>query len=262
MVILNRNRTLSQLKNGLVVSCQPRLNSPLDRAAFVAAMAAVAEEQEAAAVRIRGARDIRAVCRTVRIPVIGIEKMKGPESEVYITPTLESVRHVYRAGARIIAMDATERPRPYNQSLAGIVAATRDTCDVLLMADVATLRQGVEAARLGFDLVGTTLCGYTKETRHCKGPAFDLARQLVREVDIPVILEGRVHKPDDVRRAFDLGTHAVVVGTAITDLEWLCRRFIEGCQRRASTRSAKGCSSRNKLRVVAASKTAPRKPKS
>jgi N-acylglucosamine-6-phosphate 2-epimerase len=222
-----KENTLSRLKNGLIVSCQPRLGSPLDRPQFVAAVASVAEEQGAVAVRIRGTRDIRAVRRAVHIPVLGIEKINDPNSEVYITPTLQSVRRVHRAGAQIIAMDATQRPRPRSQSLAEIVAAARANFDALLMADVATLQQGVEAARLGFDIVGTTLCGYTGDTSSCKGPAFSLARQLVREVDIPVILEGRVHQPEQVRRAFDLGVYAVVVGTAITDFHWLSRRFIQ-----------------------------------
>jgi N-acylglucosamine-6-phosphate 2-epimerase len=231
---LRKQTTLSRLKNGLIISCQPRPGSALDRSNIVAAMALVAEEQGAVAVRIRGARHIRAVCRAVQIPVLGIEKINDPNSEVYITPTLESVRRVHRAGAQIIAMDATERPRPRQQSLAGIISAAKDAFDALFMADVATFRQGVEAARLGFDMVGTTLCGYTKETQHCKGPAFDLARRLVREIDIPVILEGRVREPDDVRRAFDLGVHAVVVGTAITDIEALSRRFIEACPKAAN----------------------------
>lgn len=237
---MRKKTTLSRLKNGLIVSCQPRLGSALDHANFVAALAAVAEEQGAVAVRIRGVRDIRAVRRAVKIPVLGIEKINDPISEVYITPTLESVRRVYRAGAQIIAMDATERPRPGRQSLAGIVAAAKNAFDALLMADVATLRQGVEAARLGFDMVGTTLCGYTTDTRNRKGPAFDLARRLVREVDIPVILEGRVHEPDHVRRAFDAGVYAVVVGTAITDFEWLSRRFIEACPKAATGSKRRG----------------------
>ncbi len=237
MVVLNKKRTLTQLKNGLIVSCQPRVNSALDRPGFVAAMAVTANEQGAVAVRIRGVPDIRSVCRVVHIPVLGIEKINDPESDVYITPTFESVQRVYRAGAQIIAMDATERPRPRHQSLASIVTAAKDNFDALLMADVATIRQGVEAQRLGFDMVGTTLCGYTEDTKQCSGPAFDLAGRLVREVDIPVILEGRVHEPEHVRKAFDLGVYAVVVGTAITDFEWLSRRFIEACPRAKSQKS-------------------------
>ncbi len=239
MVALKRNSTLSQLKNGLIISCQPRVNSALDHPRFVAALAVTAEEQGAVAVRIRGTGNIRAVRRAVNIPVVGIEKISDPDSEVYITPTIESVRRVYRAGAQIIALDATERPRPRHQSLAHIIEIARANFDALIMADVATLQQGVEAARLGVDMVGTTLCGYTNETRHCKGPAFDLARQLVRKVDIPVILEGRVHDPADVRKAFALGVHAVVVGTAITDVEWLARQYVHACPS-GKRRSSKG----------------------
>ncbi len=229
MAALRKNSTLSQLKNGLIVSCQPAIGSALDRPQFVAAMASAAEEQGAAGVRIRATRNIRAVCRTVQVPIIGIEKINDPDSDVYITPTMQSVLRVYRAGARIIALDGTERPRPNGQSLAEIIKAARTSLDALIMADVATLQQGIEAALLGVDMVGTTLFGYTEETRHCTGPGFDLARDLVREIDIPVIMEGRLHHPDDVRRAFDLGVYAVVVGTAITDIEWKVRKFIEAC---------------------------------
>jgi N-acylglucosamine-6-phosphate 2-epimerase len=257
--VLNKNGTLSQLKNGLIVSCQPRPKSALDHPNFVAALAAVAEEQGAVAVRIRGVRDIRAARRSVHVPVIGIEKINDPDSEVYITPTLESVRRVYRAGAQIIAMDATERPRPRGQSLTEIVTTAKANFDALFMADVATLRQGVEAARLGFDMVGTTLCGYTKETRNCKGPAFLLARQLAKELDIPVILEGRVHEPDHVRKAFDLGVYAVVVGTAITDFEWLSWRFVEACPKRGSGKAGRQFSPTGS-RGHGTSKPARRKP--
>jgi N-acylglucosamine-6-phosphate 2-epimerase len=229
MVVLNKNSTLSQLKNGLIISCQPRLNSALDHSRFVAALATAAEEQGAVGVRIRGVRDIRAVAGAVDIPIIGLEKINDRDSDVYITPTIESARRVYRAGAQVIAMDATERPRPRGQHLARIVAAAKEDFDALLMADVATLKQGVEAASLGFDMVGTTLCGYTEETRHRTGPAFELARQLVREINIPVILEGRVREPGQVRKGFGLGVYAVVVGTAATDFEWLARRFIDAC---------------------------------
>ena len=229
IVAPNKNSTIQHLKNGLIVSCQPRVGSPLDHPSFVAALSAVAEEQGAVAVRIRETRNIRAVRRAVGIPVIGIEKINYPDSAVYITPTMESVRRVNRAGAQIIALDATERPRPHNRALAEIIVASKNKLNAVIMADVATLQQGIEAAKLGVDLVSTTLYGYTEETRQCQGPAFELARDLIREVDIPVILEGRVHEPDHVRRAFDLGVYAVVVGTAITDFEWLTRRFIGAC---------------------------------
>jgi len=229
MGIKNISSPITQLKNGLLVSCQPRAGSSLDRPSFVSAMAKVAEEDGAVGVRIRGTRNIRAVARAAEIPVIGIEKISYPDSDVYITPILESVRRVHRAGAQIVAMDATGRPRPHRQRLSEIIEKAKAEFEVAIMADVATLQQGLEAARLGVDMVGTTLYGYTEETQHCKGPALELAGRLVRELDIPVILEGQLHEPDQVRKAFDLGVHAVVVGTAITDLDWHIQRFIAAC---------------------------------
>lgn len=228
-VDMEKSSILSQLKNGLIVSCQPRPNSVLDRPKFVGALATVAEEQGAVAVRIRGVRDIRAVRRAVQIPILGIEKISYPDSAVYITPTLQSVRRVHRAGAQIIALDGTARARPHNQSLAEIIEDSKARLNTLIMADVATLKEGLQVAALGVDLISSTLYGYTEETQNCQGPAFDLVRELVREVDIPVILEGRVHEPDHVRKAFDVGAYAVVVGTAITSLEWLVQQFIAAC---------------------------------
>lgn len=229
MTALKTRSSLSRLKDGLIVSCQPRVDCALDRPQFVAALASTAEEQGAVGVRIRGARNIRAVRRTVQVPVIGIEKINCPDSAVYITPTMESVRRVHRAGAQIIAIDATGRPRPHRQLLADIIKKAKAEFKALIMADVATLQQGLEAAMLGVDVVGTTLYGYTEDTQLCQGPAFELAGRLVRELDIPVILEGRLHQPDQVRKAFDLGVYAVVVGTAITNLDWLVQRFVSAC---------------------------------
>lgn len=229
MANLRKDSPIQSLRNGLIVSCQPRANSTLNHPRFVAALAAAAEEGGAVAVRINGVRNIRAVRQAVQIPIVGIEKMNFPDCPVYITPTIESVRRVHCAGVNLIAIDATERLRPHNQSLADIINASKTELKAVIMADIATLQQGLEAARFGVDLVSTTLYGYTEGTQHCQGPAFTLLRDLVREVGIPVILEGRVHEPDQVRKAFDLGAHAVVVGTAITDFEWLTRRFIEAC---------------------------------
>ncbi len=233
---MKKDNLIAGLKHGLIVSCQPRVASPLDHPEFIAALAAVAEQQGAVAVRIQGPRNIRAVRDAVSIPVVGIEKINDPESPVYITPTLESVRRVHRAGAQLIALDATERPRPRDQNLAGIVQAAKAELGAIIMADVASLQQGLNAAELGVDLISTTLYGYTEETRRSQGPGLRLLRDLVRKVDVPVILEGRVHHPDQARRAFELGAHAVVVGTAITDVEWLARGFIEACPGHARRR--------------------------
>lgn len=216
---------ISKLKNGLIVSCQVHPSSAFNQPGIIAAMARVAEQRGAVGVRINGVKNIRAVRRRVNLALIGIEKLQFDDSPVYITPTWESVRRVCRAGADIVALDCTNRPRPHGQSLAKTIQNAREKLGGPIMADVATLEQGLAAASLGVDLVATTLCGYTEETQACRGPAFTLLENLVRQVKLPVIVEGKIHTPDQLRQAFDLGAFAVVVGTAITNLDWLVQRF-------------------------------------
>jgi len=224
--VRRRSDSVNAIRNGLVVSCQVPANSPLARPSIIAAMALAAEKQGAAGVRINGTTNISLTGKKVKVPIIGIEKIRVPSSPVYITPTFESLRRTCNAGADIVAMDFTARRRPGGEDLAGILERARRELDLVLMADVATLEEGLTAEQLGADLVGTTLFGYTEETSRRKGPAFALLRSLVRRLDVPIILEGGVRSPHDVRRAFDLGAHAVVVGNAITNMEWLTRWFV------------------------------------
>jgi N-acylglucosamine-6-phosphate 2-epimerase len=220
-----------KLKDGLIVSCQASDSSPLNRAGIIAALALVAEQQGAVGVRIDGPINIRAVRRTTTVPIVGIEKRRVAGCSVYITPTFAAIRRVSRAGADIVALDCTGRRRPKDERLDEIVQRAQRELTVPLMADVATLDEGLSAADLGADLISTTLHGYTETTaNHCH-PAFDLLKNLVRKTGLPVVLEGRVHTPGDLRRAFDLGAYAVVVGTAITNPEWLTRRFVEATPR-------------------------------
>ena len=170
-------------------------------------------------------RNIKAARRKVSIPIIGLEKLRLAGSAVYITPTFESVRRVQRAGADIIALDATSRRRPGSQYLEEIIREAKGRFGAVIMADVATLDEASRAAELGADLVATTLYGYTSSTRSRKEPAFDLVRDASCHLSIPVVLEGHVRKPEEVSKAFDCGAYAVVVGKAITDIEWLVGRF-------------------------------------
>jgi N-acylglucosamine-6-phosphate 2-epimerase len=189
-------------------------------------MSMAAARSGAAGVRVNGVGNIMAVSKRLEIPIIGIEKLYSPSSRVYITPTYESVRRVCRAGADIVALDCTGRRRPMAASLAEILERAKHEYDGVIMADVATLAQGHRAAELGVHVVATTLYGYTEDTRGCEGPPLKLLQNLVRELDIPVILEGWVRTPSEVKRAFDLGAHAVVVGTAITGIEFLVEHFL------------------------------------
>lgn len=231
-------KVVSKLKKGLVVSCQAAASSPLSRASIIAATALVAEQQGAVGVRVDGGRNIRAVKQVVSVPIIGIEKRHLDGYPVFITPTYASAQRVCRAGAEIVALDATDRSRPKGQSLGEILERVRREFSVAVMADVATLDEGLRAADLGIELIATTLHGYTENTRDSQTPAFRLLRNLVQKAGVPVVLEGRVRTPDHLRRAFDLGAYAVVVGTAITGMEWLVRSFAQAVPRHAAERQS------------------------
>jgi multiple sugar transport system substrate-binding protein len=114
-------------------------------------------DEGAAGLRIEGVERVAAVCRSVTAPVIGIVKIDLPDSDIRITPRLSEVDELARAGAPIIAFDATDRPRP--APVAAMVARVH-LHGALAMADVATEAEGHAAAASGADIVASTLSGY------------------------------------------------------------------------------------------------------
>mgnify|MGYP005853751637 FL=1 len=198
----------------------------------MAEMAKAAWVGGASGIRANSAPDIRAIRQAVPLPVIGLVKRHYPDSPVYITPTVVEAQEAVEAGAEVLAVDATARPRPRGWTLKSLVAELRRRWALPLMADVSSVREGVEAAELGFDLVATTLVGYAGEHAPLLySPDFALIRQMVREVTgalgVPVVVEGHIWEPDQARRCLDEGAFAVVVGSAITRPHLITRRFVE-----------------------------------
>ena len=217
---------LSRWQGGLIVSCQAAAGSPLSRPDIIAAMALTAEQNGAVGVRIDGASNIRAVRKLVRVPVIGIAKMMHKDSEVYITPTYQSAMRIAASEPDVIALDGTPRTRPNGESLASIISRIHSELKLPVMADVATLEEGIMAVEeAGADLVSTTLSGYTAETAGANEPDIQLVGRLSNRLNVPVICEGRLRSSDDARRAFENGAFAIVVGTAITGVDWLVRHY-------------------------------------
>jgi len=192
----------------------------------MAAMAESAERGGAGGIRADGEADIRAIKARVRLPMIGILKRRDLGPDVWITPDLRSALAVVRAGAEIIAMDGTRRPRPDGTTFAMIVRELKREVSALVMADVSTLEEGLAAADAGADLVATTLSGYTPYSPSQRSPDLDLVEALSGRLSIPVIAEGRYSTPEDARRAIERGAHAVVVGQAITNPMTTTRRFV------------------------------------
>ena len=210
------NPLIQSLKGRLIVSVQAYPGEPLRNPETMAQMARACELGGAAAIRCQGLSDISAIKGRVEIPVIGLWK-EGHEG-VYITPTLRHARACVAAGADIVAVDATSRPRPDGRTLEETVVPLKEE-GVLLMADCMTIEDIRCAVDLGFDIVSTTLSHGTAaiDCTMADGPDLPLLRQAVSEFpDLPVVCEGRVHTPADARAAIDAGAWSVVVGTAIT----------------------------------------------
>lgn len=226
------NAHLDSLRGGLIVSCQAEEGTPLGTPGVLAALAAAAERGGAVGIRANGPVNLAAICAAVRVPVIGIYKIVQPPSEVYITPTFAAACAVREAGdppPAIIAFDATPRPRPEGETMPTLLRRIQTELGALAMADIATFEEGVAAAEAGADLVATTLSGYTPytaEKRATGDPDLELVRRLAAAVSVPVICEGRVHSPEQARAALDAGAFAVVVGTAITAIDWVTAHYI------------------------------------
>jgi N-acylglucosamine-6-phosphate 2-epimerase len=225
---------LEALRGGLVVSVQASPGTPLAPPAHIAAMARAAALGGAAGIR---ATEVAAVKQAVALPVIGLRKRRVEGSEVYITPSLEDARAVAAAGADMVAVDATLRPRPDGVDLASLVAEL----PVPVLADVDCLEAGLAAREAGAAALATTLAGYTDAASVATAaggsasgePDLELVAALAAELDCPVIAEGRIATPEQARAAFDAGAFAVVVGTAITDPAALTRGFAAATRRRA-----------------------------
>lgn len=233
---------LDDLAGGLVVSCQPLPDEPDDpmRDPYVQArMAAAVVRGGAVAVRANGPDDIRAIRAVLDVPVIGL--YKHGTDDVFITPTAAHALEVARAGADIIAVDATDRPRPDGRSFAHTVRAIRERSDALVLADVSTTAEGVAAVEAGADAVATTLSGYTPASPRTDGPDLGLVARLVALLPVPVIAEGRYRTTEQIGRAFEAGAHAVVMGNAVTSPLWITRRLVPATPRAAGAPEKREC---------------------
>ncbi len=219
---------LQKIKAGLIVSCQALRNEPLHGSRYMGRMALAAKEGGAVAIRANSPEDIEEIKKTVDLPVIALHKVEYPDSEIYITPTLKEVDALCRVGADIIAIDATQRLRPGSQTLEAFFTQVRQKYpNQLFMADTSCFEEGLKAQLLGFDLVGTTMSGYTSYTKGSPLPNYSLMRRYVEALNIPVIAEGGIWSPEQLKEALNTGVWAAVVGTAITRPQEITRRFVK-----------------------------------
>lgn len=213
---------LEQIRGKLVVSCQALADEPLHSSFVMGRMALAAKEGGAAAIRAQGVSDILEIRRVTGLPVIGLIKRRQEDSPVYITPTAREVTELLATPCEMVALDATRwrRSGEAAELMARIHGAGR-----LALADVATYEEGLEAVKAGADAVSTALAGYTKDSPLTPGPDLALVERLVAALPVPVLAEGRIASPEDLRRAMAAGAWAAVVGSAITRPQLITAEF-------------------------------------
>ncbi|MFD4264093.1 N-acetylmannosamine-6-phosphate 2-epimerase [Streptomyces sp. NPDC058534] len=222
---VNGRSVLDAMRGRLTVSCQAYPGEPLRDPRTTGQMARAVVAGGAAAVRAQGIEDVSAVVAAVDVPVVGL--WKEGASGVFITPTLEHALAVARAGAHVVALDGTRRPRPDGRTLARTVELLRAETDVLVMADCGSVDDARAAEDAGVDLLGTTLSGYTGERPKTDGPDLELLDEVLAWSSLPVVVEGRVHTPAQAAAAIERGAFSVCVGTAITHPTTITGWFVD-----------------------------------
>ena len=224
------NEKIESLKGKLIVSCQALPHEPLHSAFIMGRMALAAKEGGAYGIRANTKEDIAEIQTQVDLPVIGIVKRDYEDSKVYITPTMKEINELMEVRPDIIALDATHSLRPGGRTLDEFYREIRNSYpEQLLMADCSTVEEALFADQLGFDFIGTTLVGYTDQSKSLKIESndFEIIRQIVAKVKHRVIAEGNINTPEKARRVIELGAFSVVVGSIITRPQLITKSFAE-----------------------------------
>ena len=232
---MTKQEIFDSIKGKVIVSCQAVSGEPLyvEEKSIMYLMARAAKRAGTPMIRTSSIRDVVAIKEETGLPVIGLIKINYPGFESFITPTMKEVDELSEVGSDIIALDCTDMKRGDGKSIEEFMTEVRKKYpDQILMADISTYEEGVRAWKLGMDLVGTTMSGYTPYSVKLNGPDYELVKRLSETVDIPVIGEGRVHSPEEAVKMLEAGAFAVVVGGAITRPMEIATRFIKAVENR------------------------------
>ncbi len=230
---MNKETLLNQIKGGLIVSCQALEHEPLytKEGGIMPLMAKAAAQSGAIGIRANTVRDITQIKAMVDLPVIGIIKKDYPGTSMYITVTMKEVDELVSCGVDILAVQGTSALRPDGTTAPQFIEAVRTKYpDQLIMADCATLEEGIACANAGADFIGTTMRGYTPETQGCDEIDFDFIHELSEKCPAKVIAEGHIHYPEQAKKALDAGAFALVVGGAITRPAEITARFVSAIE--------------------------------
>ena len=224
------NQKVENLKGKLIVSCQALSNEPLHSSFIMGRMALAAKEGGAFGIRANTKEDIKEIQSQVDLPIIGIVKRDYEDSDIYITPTMKEIDELMEVKPEIIAMDATISKRPANKTLDLFCKPAKDIYPhQLWMARSTTVEEAIHADELGFDFIGTTMVGYTEQSKGDKIEAndFEILRKIVAGTKHRVIAEGNINTPEKARHVIELGAYSVVVGSIITRPQLITKSFVE-----------------------------------
>jgi N-acylglucosamine-6-phosphate 2-epimerase len=220
---------LESFKNGLIVSCQVQHDDPIFSEEMPVKMAQAAKWAGAVGIRANSPEQIRAIKSAVDLPVIGLYKIWGDNTDVFITPTLKAATQVFEAGAEIIALDCTDQDIDGRKASELLPIVKREIPEAIIFADVSTYDEAKRAIDMGADIVGPTLFGYTAQTAHIEYPDMREFARMCRDFgdEAYVIMEGHIYTPEDAIKCLYLGAHSVVVGSAITRPHLTAKRFVD-----------------------------------
>lgn len=229
---MNKTEIMEALKGNLVVSCQALPGEPLHSSFIMGRLAYAAYLGGAKGIRANSVEDIKEIKRNVKLPLIGIIKKVYGDCPVFITPTMKEIDALVAEGVEIIALDATDRLRPDGETIKEAFPKIREKYPhQLFMADCSTFSEAETAEALGFDFLGTTLSGYTDYTKERKLPDVSLMEEIVNKLHTPLIAEGGISTPEELRDVMSSGAFCAVVGSAITRPLEITKRFMEAVKK-------------------------------
>ena len=225
---MDESDVIRQLKGGIIVSCQAEGDDPFNaNPEYMALFAKAAEMGGAIGIRTQGVAKLQAIKNVTNLPVIGLLKSKFPDGTVLITGSFHEVEQLINSGSDIVAIDGTFRER---EGMTGpmFIKEVKKRYGCFVLADIATFAEAIACEAAGANAISTTLNGYTPDTQYChSGPNYDLLKDCVDGLNVPVFAEGRYNTPNEAAKAMSLGAYAVITGTAITRPRVITQWFVQ-----------------------------------